>query len=70
MKSGTKDSTTTSLHTTLYGSAAGCRLQQVIHLACNMPIMPLVLATPYDLSFTVKSIEVRFLLRGGGQLSL
>ena len=29
-----------------------------------MPIMPLVLATPYDLSFTVKSIEVRLLLRG------
>ena len=30
-----------------------------------MPIMPLVLATPCDLSFTVKSIEVRLLLRGG-----
>ena len=30
-----------------------------------MPIMPLVLATPYDLSFTVKSTEVRLLLRGG-----
>ena len=30
-----------------------------------MPIMPLVLATPCDLSFTVKSIEVGLLLRGG-----
>ena len=30
-----------------------------------MPIMPLVLATPYDLSITVKSIEVRLLWGGG-----
>ena len=28
-------------------------------------LMPLVLATPYDLSFTVKSIVVRLLLGGG-----
>ena len=43
--------------------------QQVIHLACLYAHNPLGLATPYDLSFTVKSIEVRPLL-GWGQLPL
>ena len=33
-------------------------------LLVNMPIMPLVLATPYDLSFTVKSIEVSDFIEG------
>ena len=42
------------------GEINSCRLSPL------PTIMPLVLATPYDLSFTVKSIEVRLLLRGGG----
>ena len=36
-----------------------------IYIYVYMPIMPLVLATPCDLSVTVKSIEVRLLLKGG-----